>query len=69
LNYAPGLCDTEMSQYLADCSALDDGLHEYYVTSKEEDKWISPEDTAKKLVGIISSDEYESGSHVDYWDV
>lgn len=69
LNYAPGLCDTEMSQYLANCSVLDNGLHEYYVSSKEEDKWIRPGDTAKKLVGIITLDEYESGSHVDYWDV
>ncbi|KAL3807549.1 hypothetical protein ACHAXA_001133 [Cyclostephanos tholiformis] len=69
LNYAPGLCDTQMSQYLANCSVLDNELHEYYVTSKGEDKWIQPEETAKKLVRIITMDEYESGSHVDYWDV
>jgi sepiapterin reductase len=69
LNYAPGLCDTQMSQYLADCAVLDEGLHEYYTKSKEDDKWIRPEDTAKKLIRIIDLDEFESGSHVDYWDV
>ena len=27
LNYAPGLCDTQMTDDLAGCSVLDDGLH------------------------------------------
>jgi sepiapterin reductase len=69
LNYAPGLCDTQMSQYLADSSVLDEELHKYYKSSKEENKWIRPEDTAKKLVQIMGLDDYKSGSHMDYWDV
>ncbi len=69
LNYAPGLCDTQMSQFLADCSVLDEELHKYYTSSREENKWIRPEDTAKKLVRMMVLDEYESGSHVDYCDV
>lgn len=69
LNYAPGLCDTQMSQYLADSSVLDEELHKYYKSSKEENKWIRPEDTAKKLVRIMGLDDYKSGSHMDYWDV
>lgn len=69
LNYAPGACDTVMTDNLAECSVLDDGLHEYFSSSKQENKLIRPEDTAKKLVKLLSSDEYESGNHVDYWDV
>ncbi|KAL7534235.1 hypothetical protein ACHAXR_008187 [Thalassiosira sp. AJA248-18] len=69
LNYAPGACDTQMTDDLATCSVLDSGLHEYFSTSKQESKLVRPEDTAKKLVQKLMLDEFESGSHVDYWDV
>lgn len=69
LNYAPGPCDTQMTDDLAECSVLDEGLHSYYATSKQENKLVRPEDTAKKLVHLLCMDEFESGSHVDYFDV
>ena len=69
LNYAPGLCDTQMTDDLAGCSVLDDGLHKNITTSKQESTLVRSEDTAKKLVQILRLDEYESGSHVDYYDV
>ena len=34
LNYTPGPCDTQMTDDLADCSVLGDGLHKYFTTSK-----------------------------------
>ncbi len=68
LNYAPGPCDTEMTDILADSSALDENLHKYFVTSKREKSLVRVEDTAKKLVQIMKSDEFESGMHIDYFD-
>lgn len=69
LNYAPGACATLMTDTLAECPVLDAGLHKFFATSKEENKLVRPEDTARKLVGLLVSDSFESGSHVDYWDV
>ena len=68
LNYAPGPCDTQMTDDLAECSVLDDALHEFFSTSKQENKLVRVEDTAKKLFQILSLDEYETGSHIDYYD-
>ncbi|KAL7453903.1 hypothetical protein ACHAWC_005545 [Mediolabrus comicus] len=69
LNYAPGACDTEMTDTLADCADLDSELHTFFNTSRDEKKLIRPEDTAAKLVGLLEKDEFVSGSHVDYWDI
>merc|ERR1712238_398656 len=69
LNYAPGPCDTQMTDELVDCPVLDEDLHKYFATSKQNSKLVRVEDTARKLVQILSLDEYESGSHVDYFDV
>jgi sepiapterin reductase len=69
LNYAPGACDTKMTDVLADCTTLDAGLHDYFTSSKKECKLIDPADSASKLVEILIKDEYISGSHLDYWDI
>ena len=70
LNYAPGPCDTEMTNILADDTNtnLNEGIQKYFATSKKEHTLIRPEDTAKKLIQILTLDEFESGSHVDYFD-
>ena len=68
LNYAPGPCDTEMTDVLSDCPVLDGGLHEYFKTSKIENKLVRPEETAKKLASILTLDTFESGTHIDYYD-
>ena len=69
LNYAPGPCDTEMTDILADSSLLDVNLHKFFVTSKREGNLVRVEDTATKLIQIMKSDEFESGAHIDYFDV
>lgn len=68
LNYAPGPCDTKMTEDLAQCSDLDHELHDFFATSKEKNKLVRPQDTANKLVQILLVDEFESGSHIDYYD-
>ena len=57
-----------MTDELAECSVLDDKLHNYFQSSKEENKLVQVADTAKKLIRILSSDTYDSGSHIDYYD-
>ena len=69
LNYAPGPCDTEMTDVLSNCPVLDDELQNYFKTAKLENKLVRPEETAKKLVGILTEDDFESGTHIDYYDV
>jgi len=69
LNYAPGACGTAMTDTLADSADLDDGLHKFFNTSRDEKQFVRPDDTAAKLVGLLMKDEFESGSHIDYWDV
>lgn len=63
-----GPCDTLMTDELAECSVLDDELHNYFQSSKEENKLVQVADTAKKLIRILSSDTYDSGCHIDYYD-
>lgn len=69
LNYAPGACDTVMTDVLADCPILDTDLHDYFINSKRDKKLIDPVDSANKLIALLIKDEYVTGSHVDYWDV
>ena len=68
LNYAPGACDTAMTDVLADCPSLDSELHDYFESSKKERNLIDPVDSARKLIGILVKDDFICGSHVDYWD-
>lgn len=70
LNYAPGPLETVMVDELIDCSELDANIHDFMSKSKEENTLINPYDTANLLARlVIVSDDYESGKHVDYWDL
>lgn len=69
ISYAPGACDTEMTDVLADCPSLNSGLHDYFSSAKTDKKLIDPTDSARKLVELLLKDDYVSGLHVDYWDI
>ena len=69
LNYAPGACNTAMTGDLVDSADLDRELHEYFSTHRDNQQLVRPDDTAAKLVKLLMKDEFESGAHVDYWDV
>ena len=69
LNYAPGACNTAMTDVLVDSADLDKELHQYFSTSRDKHELVRPDDTAVKLVKLLMKDEFESGAHVDYWDV
>ncbi|KAL9190749.1 hypothetical protein ACHAXT_000455 [Thalassiosira profunda] len=66
LNYAPGAADTPMAAELSDFAAR--GGIKKDAPSADQVGLIRPEDTASKLVNILTKDEYESGSHIDYFD-
>lgn len=68
LNYAPGPCETQMTDDLIECTDLDDGLKEFFSKSKGKGELVRVEDTSRRLLNILKLDEYDSGSHVDFYD-
>ena len=68
LNYAPGMCETAMSEELAESDRLDSKLSSMYRTALNDKTMVQPKDTAEKLVGIIERNGWRNGAHVDYWD-
>jgi len=71
LNYAPGAVDTEMTVELSQSSELDDGLSSYFneLPRVGDGRMLTPNDTASKLVDLLIDNNFQSGAHVDYWDL
>ena len=64
LNYAPGPLETDMVEEIRAASALDESLKPSFAQ-----RVLEPLDSARVLVKLIQEDGFESGSHVDYYDV
>lgn len=64
LNYAPGPLETDMVTEIRSSAELDGDLRPHF-----EKKLLDPEDSAGKLIKLLLSNEFESGSHVDYYDL
>jgi sepiapterin reductase len=64
LNYAPGPLETNMAQELRHSTLLDKNLQENF-----KQPLIDPNDSALKLIRLLQSNEFETGSHVDYYDL
>ena len=65
LNYAPGPLETDMIEEIRAAPKLDESLKPAF-----EKKAIDPRDSAMKLAKlIIASSDFESGAHVDYYDL
>lgn len=69
LNYAPGAVDTDMTKFLGFSATLDSDLSSFYKQSQKDSTLIQSHDTARKLVNLVLSDRYQSGDHIDYWDL
>ena len=70
LNYAPGAMDTDMTVVLREeDNQLDHGLKDYFRGAHEKGELIDPKASAAKLVQLVWSGDFSSGSHVDYWDL
>ncbi|KAJ7382836.1 hypothetical protein OS493_032472 [Desmophyllum pertusum] len=67
LNYAPGPLLTDMyEEILTTCGNQE--MVEMFNTSKEQNKALSPDESAGKLMQILKENTFTSGSHVDYFD-
>jgi len=71
LNYAPGVVDTKMTAALSQSNELDDGLSSFFkgIPREGEGRMLTPNDTALRLVDLVMDDNFQSGAHVDYWDL
>ncbi|KAI8854981.1 hypothetical protein BC829DRAFT_359451 [Chytridium lagenaria] len=68
LNYAPGPLNTDMQKNIRD-EMPDVPLRSLYVTMHEEGKLVDPNDSARVLVELLDSGNFENGAHIDYYDV
>ena len=67
LNYAPGPLETDMTEEIRQASELSEDLKPHYAK-----KLVDPADSARalaKLVLVGDASPFESGSHVDYYDI
>ncbi|GKY90926.1 hypothetical protein MPSEU_000065400 [Mayamaea pseudoterrestris] len=64
LNYAPGPLETDMSETIRAAPHLDASLKPHY-----DKQLVDPNDSARVLVDLLAKDDFESGSHLDYFDL
>ena len=69
LNYAPGPLDTDMQRQIREGADVHEPTRKVFVDLKEQGKLVSPEASAEKLVMLIVENAYESGAHLDYYDL
>jgi sepiapterin reductase len=69
LNYAPGAMATKMTDILVAEDKLVDSIKSYFRDAHAKGAFIDPHKSAAKLAKLVLSGNYESGSHVDYWDL
>ena len=69
LNYAPGPIDTEMVKGMIADPGADPSVKEGFEKLYSDRAILQPEQTAEKLIKILDLDSFESGQHVDYYDV
>ena len=64
LNYAPGPLETDMVEEIRSSDKLDANLKPNY-----QKKLLDTEDSAKKLIRLLDSNTFDSGAHIDYYDL
>eukprot|EP00039_Didymoeca_costata_P011482 m.161542 g.161542 ORF g.161542 m.161542 type:complete len:259 (-) comp15188_c0_seq12:3229-4005(-) len=68
LNYAPGPLDTEMQREVREtlCIPAD---KELFSKMHQDGKLVDPKESADKLADQIAQNKFESGAHVDFYDI
>jgi sepiapterin reductase len=64
LNYAPGPLETEMTTAIRNADQLDIDLKPHF-----QKKLLDANDSALKLIKLVDENNFNSGSHVDYYDL
>lgn len=68
VNYAPGPLDTRMQQQIRD-SMPDCKIRQLFQDMHEKKQLIQPSLSARKLLSLLESYDFESGAHIDFYDV
>ena len=68
LSYAPGPLDTDMQSQIREQLPGDSALAKMYIAMHQEKKLITPAESARKLISLLVSGNFTSGSRVDYFD-
>lgn len=58
-----------MQTQIRECETQDEKLREYFTDMFASGKLVNPIDSAKKLLGLLVSEKYESGQHIDFYDI
>ena len=70
LNWAPGAVQTDMTDHIrANSDLMDDTVATWYREAHNNKGLLLPSKTAQKLVQLVLSGDFQSGAHIDYWDV
>ena len=64
LNYAPGPLDTDMANEFLSAKKLDADLKPSF-----QQQLVDPDNSATKLVELLAGRDFESGQHIDYYDL
>ncbi|GAA5795424.1 hypothetical protein HPULCUR_000781 [Helicostylum pulchrum] len=68
LSYAPGPLDNQMQQHVRETLA-DPEQNKLYSKMANEGNLVKMEDSALKLYELLEKNEFESGSHIDFYDI
>jgi sepiapterin reductase len=67
LNYAPGPLDTNMQAEIRQCSHQP--TRDFFIDMHLKGGLVQPKDSADVLTRLLKEDTFESGQHLDYFDV
>ena len=68
LNYSPGYMDTPLHHVIrTEMPPTEFRKHQIHL--KEQNKLVDPIESAKLLVSLLVSNDFENGSHLDYYDL
>mmetsp|Transcript_18334 Transcript_18334/g.25693 ORF Transcript_18334/g.25693 Transcript_18334/m.25693 type:complete len:264 (+) Transcript_18334:41-832(+) len=68
LNYAPGPCDTDMQKDVRELCGHQ-STRETFAQMKAKGTLVDPSESSLVLVKLLKSNEFQSGAHIDYFDV
>ena len=68
LSYAPGPVDTAMYRDICQ-NSVDPEFREMMIGVEKSNQLVKPDETAAALAKFLTEDSFESGAHVDYFDI
>jgi sepiapterin reductase len=69
LNYAPGAMDTNMQKEIRESPTIHKEYRDMFIDMLENNKYVDPHVSSSKMVKVILFEAFESGAHIDFYDV